>query len=340
MTPAVSVVMTVYNDGPYVREAVSSILAQTLSDFELVIVDDGSIDDSVAIIETFNDPRIRIVHQENAGLPAALNRGIEEARGRYIARHDADDVSDPERLARQFEMLERDPDLVLLGTNALLTEETGETVTETTTPADDTALRAALRDERLRNPFVHGSVMFRRDAVLAAGGYRRQFRFAQDFDLWLRLKDRGRIGNLREPLYRWRLRRGAVGTTRFVDQLEYARLALRCAQHRERGAAEPLIELPERPAAVRGVLALRSAPPEAAYELNLAKLYLARGKHTEARRHALRAIRLGPLNVYSWVLGLLTLLPHETAQRMWTRLRKLYRRILWWRKPMNGGEPH
>ncbi len=114
--PSISVILPVYNGAGDVARSIQTVLTQTNSDFELIVIDDGSKDNSVEVLRNINDPRLRIYHQENIGLAATLNRGIELARGRYIARQDQDDLSMPTRFAEQFEYMEANPDCALLGT--------------------------------------------------------------------------------------------------------------------------------------------------------------------------------------------------------------------------------
>jgi len=128
MEPIVSVVLPVHNGAQYVAMAIESILAQTLREFELIIVDDGSTDDTPSILGRYTDPRIRRFAQANRGLAATLNAAIDLARGRYLARQDADDVSFPERLARQLAFLEEHADVDLLGTRAVIFRNQGEPV--------------------------------------------------------------------------------------------------------------------------------------------------------------------------------------------------------------------
>jgi glycosyltransferase involved in cell wall biosynthesis len=327
--PRVSVVMAVYNDAAFVGDAVRSILGQTFTGFELLVIDDGSTDDSASIVRSFTDTRIRLLVQPNAGLAAALNRGIAEAQGEYIARHDSDDLSEPDRLRRQVELLDTRPDVALAGTNATVLEETGERVTATTLPVDDAPIRLSLRTGA--NPFVHGSVMFRRQVAVEAGLYRPAFRQAQDRDLWLRIAERGKLANLPDALYCWRLRRGGVGASKYEDQRDYSRLARLCAEQRSRGLPEPPLVLSSVQRRWTRLLfsRLRSTSGQGFYDMSLAKMYLTNGDHPRARAKALAVIRRNPLNLYAWTLATLALLPRSTAQRAWSRMRRVYRQLIW-----------
>lgn len=327
--PRVTVVMSVYNDASFVAEAMRSVLAQTFTGFELIVIDDGSTDESASIVRSFSDPRVRLLAQPNAGLAVSLNRGIAEARGEYIARQDSDDVSEPDRLRRQVELLDARPDVVLAGTNATVLEETGERVTATSLPLDDAPIRLSLRTGA--NPFVHGSVMFRCEAATEAGLYRPAFKQAQDRDLWLRIAERGKLANLADTLYCWRLRRGGVGASKYEDQRDYSRLARLCAEQRERGLPEPplILSSVQRKWTRLFFSRLRSTSGAGFYDMSLAKMYLANGDHPRARRKALAVVRRNPLNLYAWTLAALALLPRTAAQRAWSGMRRVYRQLIW-----------
>jgi len=189
--PRVSVLMTSYNPGPYLKPALDSILAQTLTDFELVVVEDGSTDGSKALLHTYAaaDARIRL-HDlgKNIGRTPALNLGLSAARGDYVAVLDADDLAAPDRLAREAELLDRRPDVVLVGSFVRFVDDSNTVLGVSTPPTDATALSEALA---YSNPFPHSSVMYRRRAALAAGGYPKDFAYAQDFALWIALAGKG-----------------------------------------------------------------------------------------------------------------------------------------------------
>lgn len=198
-TPLVSVLLAVHNGGPLLDEAIYSILAQTLTDFELLVIDDGSTDDSYHRAAAFNDPRIRILRNEtNIGLTRSLNRGLAEARGEYVARQDADDISLPNRLAAQVQFLRANHDVVLVGTGAVRINPKGARIGTNDMPSTHEAIRwASLVD----NPFLHTSVMFRRAVVQQErGGYNEEFVVCQDYDLWNRLAAKHRVANLPERL--------------------------------------------------------------------------------------------------------------------------------------------
>jgi glycosyltransferase involved in cell wall biosynthesis len=197
MTPSVSVLLCVHNGAPRVADAVASVLAQTLRDLELIVVDDGSTDATPTQLARVADPRVRIVSQARTGLTRALNRALGLARAPLVARLDADDTARPDRLERQRAFLERTPEVGLLGTAAHELDVQGRLVRVVQPPLDDAALRRALIRA---NPFVHSSVMLRRDLLDKVGGYDETYPVAQDYDLWMRLSCVTRMANLAEPL--------------------------------------------------------------------------------------------------------------------------------------------
>ncbi len=194
--------MTMFDAAPYLRSSVESILGQTFGDFEFVIVDDGSRDDSVAIVESYRDPRIRLVRNErNKGQTPCLNQGLALARGMWVARQDADDLSRPRRLERQMERLRQDENLALLGCQAWLVDERGKFTGLLDVAAGPESIAWAGLWE---NPFVHTAAVFRREVVAGLGGYDESFRICQDYDLWMRVAAEHPAANLSARLVVYR----------------------------------------------------------------------------------------------------------------------------------------
>jgi len=195
--------LPVYNCPQYVGVAIESILAQTFNEFELLILDDGSTDETPEVIKKYNDSRIRKFRHPNRGLAGTLNVGIQYSRGEFIARQDQDDVSHPERLSKQVEFLERHPLIGLVGTWAQIIE--GDWLVERyhRHPSEPEELRYALL---FNNPFVHSSVMLRKSVLDAVGGYStdRDRQPPEDFELWSRLARQAEVANLPEELLHYR----------------------------------------------------------------------------------------------------------------------------------------
>lgn len=329
--PLVSVVMSVYNDGPFVKEAVASILGQSFGDFEFVIVDDGSIDDSVQQIKEFCDPRIRLLRQGNRGLAEALNRGIKASRGQYIARQDGDDISEPWRLEKQVRHLEANSEIGLMGSQVSIIDESGKILVTMDFPGDDHSLQRLLLSDGKAIPLYHGAVMFRKSAAIKAGLYRPEFKQAQDLDFFLRLAEGTQLANFPEVAYRWRLRKASVNNTKWENQRDYARMARWCAKCRRRGEPEPEISLVEilRPLLRNGLSRLRKASAENEYDFSLAKLMLNAGQKKEARVYLMGVIIKQPNNFYAWLLLGLSAFPQELTNRLWDKLRSVYWKAIW-----------
>jgi len=201
-TPKVTVLMSVYNGDAYLPDAVESILSQDFADFEFLIIDDGSTDPFDDIISSFHDNRIVVIHQENMGLTRSLNKGLLLARGEYVARMDADDISEPGRLAVQVEKLDEQDTLDLVGCFFDVIDGRG-TIVDRKRPFVDPIYR--LWRLQFHNNYGHGSVMMRKQSVIQAGMYAESIRFAQDFDLWSRLSRKENTEIIPEVLYSYRM---------------------------------------------------------------------------------------------------------------------------------------
>ena len=207
MEPRVSVIMAVYNGERYLREAVGSILVQSLPDLELIVVNDGSSDKTPEILASFTDPRVRVLHNErNVGPAAARNTAISLARAPYIAIQDADDVALPYRLHKQFCFLETNASISLVGSHAVTIDEHGrEQGTLTSPPAEDKEIKWELL---FRNPFIHSSVMMRRSILDGMRLYTDDpvlCRVVEDYELLSRINRVARSANIPEPLEKYRL---------------------------------------------------------------------------------------------------------------------------------------
>lgn len=219
--PVVSVVLPVYNCPRYVGQAMESILAQTYRDFELVVIDDGSDDETPDIVRRYTDPRVRVITQQNEGLARALNRGISLARGRYIGRQDQDDFSFPERLAKQVAFLDAHPKCALVGTWAEIWLEGMRTERVHAHPSESVDLKFELL---LNNPFVHSSVMIRKAALDRIGMYSTDpgRQPPEDYELWSRIAREFDVANLPEVLHMYREVPGSMsrlGPSPFLDHL-------------------------------------------------------------------------------------------------------------------------
>ncbi len=209
--PLISVVMAVYNAEQTVAEAIKTILKQTYPHFELILIDDGSTDGTADILRNFvaQDDRIHLISQKNMGLTCSLNTGLQVAKGKFIARLDADDHACPRRLEKQVELMEENPDIVLCGTNCDnifgngMTSEWGYKTEEN------------LKDSiSFKTPFAHSTAMFRADTARQLGGYDESFVTSQDMEFWIRLSEQGRVVMLAEPLVKRHILSSSVSIKR------------------------------------------------------------------------------------------------------------------------------
>ena len=287
--PLISVLMPVYNGKRYVHAAVDSVLAQTFTDFEFIIVDDGSTDGTDRILQDYakKDSRIRIISSPNKGVSVALNEGLAVARGSLIARMDADDISFPERFAKQVKFLNENPDHVLVGSRCILIDPDGYPICE----KRDIVLNHDQIDEQLLKmswPLVHPAVMIRAESLKKIGGYDPRYRTNQDHDLFLRLAEVGKLANLPEILLEYRQHFQSVGFTKVASQaLTVVEIAK--AAHRRRGIPFPEPK-PGRPTILK--------PMD--HRRNWSWWALQAGNIATARRHAFAMVRSAPLSKASW----------------------------------------
>ncbi|WP_146410763.1 glycosyltransferase family 2 protein [Crateriforma conspicua] len=231
LRPGVSVQMAVFNAMPYLVDAVESILYQSYQDFEFIIVDDGSTDDSLAYLQSVDDARIKIIPQSNRGTAAAGNVGLAHCTRQYLARMDADDWSDPSRLERLADALDANPDVSMVGSSfAYFGDRTaGRPVPM---PQDhDSIYRALLRGD---HGMVHGASMMRTDCMRAVGGY-WEHRFFEDWDLFLRMAEVGKLMNVPDSLYLYRAHDTSLSSRRLEEMRLHYDYAIDQAKRRREG---------------------------------------------------------------------------------------------------------
>lgn len=224
--PKVSVLLTVYNGEDFLRQAIDSILWQTCTDFELIVVNDGSTDDSMLVLQSMTDPRLLVIDAEHKGLVAALNEGSAHCRGKYIARMDADDIAMPQRLKMQADYLDAHPDCAFCCSNIELIDAAGTVIghqDQEDLPRPE--LEASLTGARRLLPIIHPTMMMRRD-VLMALGYYRPYHLAEDRDLWLRAIDHYGFHRMQERLLKYRMLASSVSRARPTEQAVSGALAV------------------------------------------------------------------------------------------------------------------
>ncbi|HEX6085689.1 MAG TPA: glycosyltransferase [Thermoanaerobaculia bacterium] len=295
--PRISVVMAVYNAAETLRETLDSILAQEDVELEVIVVDDGSMDGTAAILDSY--PAIRVIRQENRGLTRALIAGCAAARGALIARHDAGDLSHPRRLAVQQRLFD-DPEVLFVScaTQYVGPELEPLWVTRPSVVAPASIVDLSRRHGLVDGPTHHGSVVFRRDAYERAGGYRAAFYYGQDFDLWYRLAERGKFASTEETLYTARITPGSISSAAKREQETLARLSRGALELRQRGRSEEAI--------LAAAAAVRPVRAGASRRRHAAGLYfigeaLRRNGDPRARRYLRESLAAWPLSPRAWL---------------------------------------
>lgn len=244
----VSILMPVYNGRDYLRPAIDSLLAQTFTDFEIVLVNDGSTDDSQEIIDSYNDPRIVPIIQKNQGVARSLNNGLKVARGKYIRRHDADDISTPDSIQKQIDFLEAHLDYVMVCNQQAFMTSNGKVAMNYRLPNNKYFGGKSFRDLTLddfkpdrASPVVHGTACYRRQEVLDIGCYRPEFIVSEDNDLWMRLLEKYKIAILSDCSYFMRIHGGSA-TNRHANKIQYFRNLLQeYSQQRKETGTDPIM---------------------------------------------------------------------------------------------------
>lgn len=245
-TPDISVVMSVQNGADHLRETLDSILAQEGVAFELIVVNDGSTDQSAKILEEYasRDERVRVFQQENQGLTKSLIRGCSEARGNYIARHDAGDVSLTNRLRKQLDCMQANSDAALVSCGTRFVGPNREDLYDVNPePAEALTRLLTLDLNKISGPSHHGSTLFSKELYDRVGGYRSPFYFAQDLDLWIRLAENGTHIIVPEILYQSLVDVLSISGLYRKEQIQTAKVILDCARRRRNGLSEaPALE--------------------------------------------------------------------------------------------------
>lgn len=231
-SPQISVLMPVYNCERYLKAAIDSILSQTFPDFEFLILDDGSTDGSVQILQDYaaQDKRIRFKAQDNSGIAKTLNRLVAMAQGEFLARMDADDIALPERFARQVEFLQQHPEVVCVGGAIDWIDEKGHLLGHCEMPTEDAELQRLLLGGI--SLLHHPTATMRRTAILQVGGYNETMIASSDLDLWLRLGEIGQLANLPDTVLQYRLHRQSITQAKQDQQAKDALAACQRAWKR------------------------------------------------------------------------------------------------------------
>lgn len=302
MSVVTSVVLPAYNAAEVLTETVESILRQTDGGFELIVVDDGSTDDTPRILAGFadRDSRIRVIAQRNAGITRALIAGCRAAQGKYIARHDAGDWSAPDRLSSQRALLDADDEVAFVSCWTEFVGPEREPLFTARGPAEAATPLSIIDVTRehgvIGGPTHHGSVVFRRDAYERTGGYRAEFYYGQDWDLWYRLAAIGKFQLVPRTLYYARIDEKSISSASREPQRRLARLSHAALLARSRGESDAAIVAEA--AAVRPQRRRWCARAGGLYFIGEA---LRRNGDARSRHYLAKAVRACPLHVKAWI---------------------------------------
>jgi len=303
--PQVSVVMSVFNGSDSLLDSVESVLSQEGVDLEFIVIDDGSTDASASMLDGFAaaDPRIRFLHQTNQGLTRALIRGCALARGKYIARQDCGDRSLPGRLRAEVEAMESCPGTALVSCGTRVVGPQGEPLYDVVpTEAEASVGLKTLNLGRLRGPAHHGCTLFPRDLYERVGGYREQFYFAQDLDLWTRMVEHGRHIAIPSLLYHAAFTLGSISALQRKRQIECAKLILECSRLRGEGRDDARVASRARQIVPDGG---KAAHGDLASALYFVGACLSKRGDPRSRRYYREALRANPLHFKSAIRLLL-----------------------------------
>lgn len=288
-SPSVSILLPAYNSQLYIEQAVQSMLAQTYRDFEFIIIDDGSTDGTTDILRKLGqlDNRIRLIVRPNKGLTPTLIEGVGLSRAPLIARMDADDVSLPDRLEKQVAYMGAHRECVAVGGQVVAIDPDGDPIKSWNRPVNHEEIDAHHMAGNGAGIF-HPAALIRREALERAGGYRADFEPAEDFDLWLRLAEIGRLANLPETVLYYRLHLQSISRTRTAQQFERLHAAIAEARRRRTLPAVPV----------------NGTPPEPMSDIEQRRWWIREAwtahHYRTVRKHAWKAFRQQPMSIQSW----------------------------------------
>ena len=299
--------MPAYNAEKYISAAVRSVLDQTFTEFELIIVNDGSTDGTENMVRSFSDERIILINQNNAGISAALNTGLQKARGKYIARFDADDICYHNRLAVQYTFMEANPEYVLVGSEVDYITEQGDFIYHY--KCFSYTNEEVAEKLYFYCPFIHSSVMYKKDEVLQAGGYNAWAHTFEDYFLWIHLVQKGKTANLPQSLIKVRLNPDSITIDEKWRGQRFRTLKrniIKCGAVTQKEGDE-----------LMGIIQKQNIQriKQGAYDALCAKKFLTDNYQPKtARRYAAKAIRVNPFRLDNYALLLVCYLPKNIIQ--------------------------
>ena len=306
----ITVLMPVYNAEMYLNKAIDSILNQTFKDFEFLIIDDGSTDGSSEILNGYDDKRIRIIRQENAGVAKALNNGLDHAYGKYIVRMDADDISHPNRIEKLYHFMMQNPEFIGVGSNINWIDKEGDFIFKFLNPSlTDTQIRTNFLKT---NPFIHVSMIYLRDEALAVGKYPILLNF-EDYGLWSNLLKKGKMCNIPDVLIDCRFSPASVS----IDEAD---LGEEYAYFKKQALTEGVLTSDEKERLHKLIKSFNSEEKEISYKRMLAKKFLWNNyQPRKARKNIFHVIQKEPFKLYNYGLLALSFFPKKWIQSIYNR---------------------
>lgn len=310
--PDITILMPVFNAEVYLKQAVDSVLNQTLKDFEFLIINDGSTDKSLEILNSYIDNRIRVINQENSGVAVALNKGLEHARGKYIIRMDADDISHPERVEKLYHFMLQNTDFIGAGSNINWIDKDGDFIFRFINPY--------LTDEQIRknflktNPFIHASMIYLKNEAIAAGKYPILLNF-EDYGLWGNLLKRGKMCNISDVLMDCRFSPPSVS----IDESD---LGEEYAYFKKKALVEGILTEDEQNRLHRLIKSFNIVDKEISYHRMLAKKFLWNNyRPKKSRKNILFAIKKEPFKLYNYGIYLCSFLPEKMIRMIYQKIK-------------------
>ena len=214
--PKISVLLTSYNSEKYIQGALNSLINQSFKDFEIILIDDGSVDNTISIIQSFNDPRIKLFCKSNTGLIDSLNYGIKKCSSELIARFDSDDLCFKNRLETQYSNFNINDSV--LASNAIIINDIGEIIDKTNFPTKESNIIKSLNN--LNNCIIHPTVLINKGHLIKSGSYNLNYKYAEDYELWLRISKYGKIRLIKNPLLQLRKHSSNISHLNLETQLK------------------------------------------------------------------------------------------------------------------------
>ena len=321
--PLISVIMGVNRDEGNLHKSINSILNQTYTNLEFIIINDGNSDEVRQIVNQINDNRIILVAKEKIGLTACLNTGIDKSKGDYIARQDAGDFSKQDRFFEQIKFLQNNPSISLCGTWVNEYSISGTDLGLTMFPVADEEIK---KDILFQNTFCHGSIIIEKKVLTILKGYRNEFIRSQDYDLWLRVIESHNVANINKVLYSRIVSRDSISFLNKKSQNEYARIARLCYDARQLNNEEPLHLIKNIKKDSFKISSSRKL--KSLYNFYCGRRLYSNQKMKQSRIYFLHALIIYPFAVKNIIFIILTCLPNSfrlALDRIWLRSKKKHK---------------